>query len=341
MKNTTTINISKIMKNTILSILLLCLSAQLSAETSNDTIWIIRGNDTMTVANDLQSGASKDTLKMYCNGSSVTQKVLDSVYQTVLTATSPLIYDTIVDGTHLKVSLILADTNHVEVANKAKEVIDDYQKAVKHPFWSKDLGFLASWGPLSWSAMSNADDLFSGPSGDYALKFWSGQRWTLGFYTTFFPNNFLSLKVGLIYESDVFVFKHNVMWDAENNLVTSADRNCKSKIVSRYFAIPLILAVNLGNLWDSDFSLDLGLIGGLNFRTSSTGFKTRYNEADIHVEESFGTAFKDFKKLKLDAHFGVDFDGFQIYCEQALVPLFKQNTERKVYPFSFGIMISI
>ncbi len=211
-----------------------------------------------------------------------------------------------------------------------------------HTFWSHDFSLQLSYGPLSWSRMNSSDDLFSSPSGDYALKFWSGQRWMMGFYTTFFPKAWVSVHTGVLYQSDVFKFRNNVDWDGNaTEKITSTNVSNESKIVARYVDIPLILGINIGKAWKSSFSLDMGVIGGLNFRTSHTGFKTNYDDNGKHVEESWGTAYKNFNKLKLDAHLGLNWNGFQIYCEQAITPLFKDNTESKVYPFSFGIMIGL
>lgn len=209
-------------------------------------------------------------------------------------------------------------------------------------WWSHDISLQLSYGPLSWSRMNSSDDLFASPSGDYALKFWSGQRWMIGFYTTFFPKSWVSIHTGVLYQSDVFKFKNNVDWDGNGTkAITSTTTSNESKIVARYVDIPLILGFNVGKAWQSSFAVDMGVIGGLNFRTSHTGFKTNYDNNGKHIEESWGTEYNNFNKLKLDAHFGVKWNDFQIYCEQALTPLFKDNTETKVYPFSFGVMIGL
>lgn len=212
----------------------------------------------------------------------------------------------------------------------------------KNKWWSHDISLQLSYGPLSWSRMNSSDDLFASPSGDYALKFWSGQRWMIGFYTTFFPKSWVSIHTGVLYQSDVFKFKNNVDWDGNGTkAITSTTTSNESKIVARYVDIPLILGFNVGKAWQSSFAVDMGVIGGLNFRTSHTGFKTNYDNNGKHIEESWGTEYNNFNKLKLDAHFGVKWNDFQIYCEQALTPLFKDNTETKVYPFSFGVMIGL
>ncbi len=215
-------------------------------------------------------------------------------------------------------------------------------KKDNNKWWSHDISLQLSYGPLSWSRMNSSDDLFASPSGDYALKFWGGQRWMIGFYTTFFPKSWVSIHTGVLYQSDVFKFKNNVDWDGNGTkAITSTTTSNESKIVARYVDIPLILGFNVGKAWQSSFAVEMGVIGGLNFRTSHTGFKTNYDNNGKHIEESWGTEYNNFNKLKLDAHFGVKWNDIQIYCEQALTPLFKDNTEIKVYPFSFGIMIGL
>ncbi|MDO5759523.1 MAG: hypothetical protein Q4Q06_00690 [Bacteroidota bacterium] len=215
-------------------------------------------------------------------------------------------------------------------------------KKKRRRFWNYEFDFTFGYGPLSWSSMNSSDDLFSSPEGDYGLKFWSGQRWMLGFYTTFFPDAWVSLHSGIVYQSDVFKFRNNVFWDGENSerIMSSAISN-NSKIVTRYVSIPLIASINIGKAWKSNFGLDVGAIGGLNFRTSHTGFKTNYNQSGKYIEESWGTRYKNFNKFKLDAHVGLHWGSFQIYCEQALIPIFKDNTEKELYPFSFGLMIGL
>lgn len=221
-----------------------------------------------------------------------------------------------------------------------KHVIKHKDKGFQ--WWSHDFSLQLSYGPLSWSRMNSSDDLFSSPSGDYALKFWSGQRWMIGFYTTFFPKSWVSIHTGVLYQSDVFKFRNNVDWDGNGTeKITATNVSNESKMVARYVDIPLILGFNVGKAWKSSFAIDLGVIGGLNFRTSHTGFKTSYDNNGKHIEESWGTDYNNFNKLKLDAHLGIKWGEFQIYCEQALTPLFKDNKEIKVYPFSFGIMLGL
>lgn len=313
-------------------------------ELKGDTIKIVRNGDTTIIVNNGRNTFNFDTTIVFGNDTSFFKSwVVDSLLRNYYFedwrdyASSP-------DFEKFKKDMEdLAE----EFKNKNHGVFE-YEYKNEQPgkkklkFWDKTVKAQFSYGPLSWSRMNSSDDLFSSPEGDYGLKFWSGQRWMLGFYTTLFPDAWISLHMGVLYQSDVFKFRNNVMWDGQNsNRITASSISNNSKIVARYVALPMILGLNIGKAWDSSLGLSLGVIGGLNFRSSHTGFKTSYNEGDKHIEESWGTKFKNFNKLKLDAHVGICWGEIQIYCEQALTPLFKENTEREVYPFSFGIMLGL
>ncbi len=308
-----------------------------NVEIKGDTIKIVRNGDTTIIVNGNMRTFNFDTTIVFGNDTTFFKTmVIDSLLQNRY-------FDRWWDEDD-EFDRLMAKLDRLD--NKFKTSKPKEQKPIKtkkkRKFWSGNMKLTVSYGPLSWSAMNSSDDLFSSPEGNYGLKFWSGQRWMLGFYTTFFPDSWVSLHTGVLYQSDVFKFRNNVIWDIENtNRMITIEDSKNSKLVARYVSIPLIASINIGKAWKSRWKLDLGVIGGMNFRTSHTGFKTKYNQDTKHIEESYGTTYKNFKKFKLDAHIGVGWGAFQIYCEQALTPLFKDNTEKKLYPFSFGIMLGL
>lgn len=308
-----------------------------NVEIRGDTIKIVRNGDTTIIVNGNMRTFNFDTTIVFGNDTTFFKTmVIDSLLQNRY-------FDRWWDEDE-EFDRLMEDLDKWE--DKFKSSKQKEQKPVKtkkkRRFWSSEVDFTCSYGPLSWSAMNSSDDLFSSPDGSYGLKFWSGQRWMLGFYTTFFPDSWVSLHAGVLYQSDVFKFRNNVTWDGENtNRMIESEDYRNSKLVARYVSVPLIASINIGKAWKSKWKLDLGVIGGMNFRNSHTGFKTKYNQDGKHVEESYGTAYKNFNNFKLDAHIGVGWGDFQIYCEQALTPLFKDNTEKKLYPFSFGIMLGL
>lgn len=306
-----------------------------SVEMRGDTIKIVRNGDTTIIVNGNMKTFNFDTTIVFGNDTTFFRTmVIDSLLQSRY-------FDRWWDEDD-DMDKVMADLG--KLVNRAKDLEKKEQNSIKNRkkrrFWNGEIDFAFSYGPLSWSAMNSSDDLFASPEGAYGLKFWSGQRWMLGFYTTFLPDSWVSLYTGVLYQSDVFKFRNNVIWDRENsNKMIISDDSKNSKLVARYVSVPLIASLNIGKAWNSSWKVDLGVIGGMNFRTSHTGFKTKYNQEGKHIEESYGTAYKNFNKFKLDAHIGVGWGAFQIYCEQALTPLFKDNTEKELYPFSFGIML--
>ncbi|MBR1768863.1 MAG: hypothetical protein IJ748_00200 [Bacteroidales bacterium] len=304
---------------------------------SNDTVKIVHNGDTTLIVNSKKNSLVYDTTVIVSNDS----VFLKSQYlDTVLTDKLGNQWEIHGDSYSSIFKDFLQEFSNIYYGN-VNNYAENKDKRKKYSVWSHDFDLTLSYGPLSWSSMKSGDDFLSSPDGDYGLKFWSGSRWSMGFYTTFFPNSFLNLHLGLLYQSNVFVFRNNVTWNSTDNKISPFSLNSDSKLVARYIGMPLIMSVNLGEPFGYDFSLDLGAIGGLNFRTSHTGFKSNFDQNDKHIEESTGTHFKNFAPLKLDAHVGLNFSGFQIYFEQAITPLFKDNKEKELYPFSFGIMIGL
>lgn len=204
-----------------------------------------------------------------------------------------------------------------------------------------DFNFQLGYGILGWSnRVSNVDNLFSSPSGQYSLN--CGSSWNLGFRYEFKLNRRWTISTGLGYESNIFSFKNNVKLSDVNGerrigFETDPKIDAESKLVARYLTLPLFVKFRVVK----NFAFHVGAIGGLNFRTSSTGFKRDYDIPHGEVEERWGANYSNFKPVKLDVQAGFGWGDLNFYVKYALTPLFKANTEKEVYPYSVGVSFGL
>jgi hypothetical protein len=223
-----------------------------------------------------------------------------------------------------------------------KTSLNKYFKGKKSGYNHRDIIDVepkVSFGIMGWSKKVNGiDDLFSGPEGTYSLKMNHSCSWDLGFDVSIYTTSWLTIHTGLDYESNIFRFSNDVNCTKTNSVYRINEDNTvndpKCKLVARYVTMPLLLQFNVYK----DFSIFGGVIGGLNFRTSHTGFKRDYkDDSGKRIEESLGTKYNNFKPVKLDLQFGIAFEDFTIYMKQSLTNMFKDNREMALYPYSFGI----
>lgn len=204
-----------------------------------------------------------------------------------------------------------------------------------------DFGFQLGYGILNWSnRVGGIDNLFSSPGQEYSLR--CSSSWNLGFRYEFKLNRILTISTGLGYESNIFRFDNNVKLNEINGerrigFETDSKIDAESKLVARYVTIPLFIKYRVVK----NFTLHVGAIAGVNFRTSSTGFKRNYDIPHAEVEERWGTKYDNFKPLKLDVQAGFGWGITNFYLKYAVTPLFKDNKEIEVYPFSVGVSFGL
>jgi len=205
----------------------------------------------------------------------------------------------------------------------------------------RDIGLQVGYGILSWSKKGwFNDNIFSHSEGVYALK--NGSSWSLGFRYTYKVNSDFEISTGLGYESNIFRFETNVMLNDINGekrigFENDPSINAESKLVARYVTIPLFYRVRMRK----NFYLHGGLVAGVNFRTSSTGFKRNYDIPNAEVEERWGTKYDNFKPVKLDVQAGFGWGFTNFYVKYSIIPLFKYNKEIEVYPYSVGVSFGL
>lgn len=229
-----------------------------------------------------------------------------------------------------------------EVAdNLGKEDVKKEEHKEKKKESKTDFGLQIGYGILGWSnRVSNIDNLFSSPEQEYSLR--CSSSWNLGFRYEFKLDRRWTISTGLGYESNIFRFDNNVILTDINGekrigFETNPSINAESKLVARYVTIPLFIKYRAVK----DFTVHVGAIAGVNFRTSSTGFKRNYDIPNAEVEERWGTKYDNFKPVKLDVQAGFGWNDINFYVKYAVTPLFKDNKEIEVYPFSVGISLGL
>ncbi|MBQ9255211.1 MAG: hypothetical protein IJ180_10630 [Bacteroidales bacterium] len=193
-------------------------------------------------------------------------------------------------------------------------------------------GFVFGYSYLNWSD----DGLYSTPEDNYSLK-WS-DKWDIFYRLTFFPDNVFSFSTGIGLQSNVFRFEDG--FDIYPYTVSTPTTNYskeKCKLVARYVTVPLIAKIKLSN----NIAIQVGAIGGLNYRNSHTGFKRTFKTNGEKIEQSTGSSFKDFNNFKADVLLGIDVYGWTFYASHTLTNMFKNSYEKDMKPFSFGVMLGL
>ena len=196
------------------------------------------------------------------------------------------------------------------------------------------------YGILGWSnRVSSIDNLFASPKGQYTLSY--SDNWSLGFRYEYKLNKRWAISTGLGYESNIFRFENNVMLtDINGDKRIDFDLSpieTESKLVARYVTLPLFVKFKVYK----SFNVHVGAIAGVNFRTSSTGFKRDYEIPNAEVEERWGTKYDNFKPLKLDVQAGFGWNSVNFYAKYSVISMFKDNKEVAAYPFSVGVSLGL
>lgn len=222
----------------------------------------------------------------------------------------------------------------VDSFNELNTYANGEQKCKKASRRTHSTGLVWGYGYLNWAN----GDFFSTPASNdsYNLK-WSN-RWDIMFRYTFLPDNPVSVTTGIGYQSNVFNFDFETGNAPAGGISLPDDITPKKyKLVARYITVPLIANFRLAkNLY-----IHAGVIGGLNYRNSHTGFKTVYNENGEKKEAGTGSRFKQFNTFKAEALLGIEFGGWTFYASHNLTDIFEDTYEKSLKPFSFGIMIDL
>ncbi|MEA5098974.1 MAG: outer membrane beta-barrel protein [Bacteroidales bacterium] len=214
-------------------------------------------------------------------------------------------------------------------------------KAQKQDKDKLNFSLQVGYGILGWSnRVSGIDDLFASPKGQYILRY--SDSWSFGFRYDAKISKRWTISSGIGYESNIFRFENNVVLTTINgdrriDFETNNLIDAESKLVARYVTVPLFIKYRVVK----NFTLHAGAIAGVNFRTSSTGFKRDYEQQNKDIEERWGTKYDNFKPLKLDVQAGFGWNSVNFYAKYSLIPLFKDNKEIELYPYSVGVSFGL
>ncbi|HBN06064.1 MAG TPA: hypothetical protein DD434_09820 [Bacteroidales bacterium] len=234
----------------------------------------------------------------------------------------------------------IADAFKIVAQNLDQEKSKESKKKSKKKESKVNSTLQLGYGVLGWSnRVSSIDNLFASPKGQYSLSY--SDSWSLGFRYEYKFNKRWSISTGLGYESNIFRFENNLMLTDINGSkridFDTTSLETESRLVARYVTLPLFVKFKV----HKSFNVHVGAIAGVNFRTSSTGFKRDYEIPNAEVEERWGTKYDNFKPLKLDVQAGFGWGSVNFYAKYSVISMFKDNKEVAAYPFSVGVSLGL
>jgi hypothetical protein len=188
-----------------------------------------------------------------------------------------------------------------------------------------------NWGSTPMSGLAKMDDAYELRTTPSSFQLELGFKYKV--------SHRITIGAALGYESDIYKFsnpyvtvnsKNNVKFLEIGDAPYSGD--CKTRLVTRYITMPLFVRCRLGN---SEWSVDMTVIPGLNYLSTHTGFKYQIDN-DTEAKD-FRNNTKNFinpYKLDLRLSFGWNFISF--FIQPSLLPVFV-NSDQKVYPIKIGI----
>ncbi len=240
------------------------------------------------------------------------------------------------------------DTIYVRWGRKGIKIIETPDgstiKVVRDEDWPKKNKKRKKRFKGSWQGFEFGMNNYLTPEGRFPADFlevYDGKAWNLNFNLIQYSMNLSrSGKAGLV---TGLGFRMNDYKLTGNNSITEDGtgyivnlpytQNLKmSKLHVDYFTIPLLFEFHTGD-YGKGFRMGFGVIGSLKLR-SYTKIKW-YENGNRYKNKSKG----DFNISPLDAaatlRAGVN--GFDIYANYSLIPLFKKDQGREVYPLAVGV----
>ena len=206
--------------------------------------------------------------------------------------------------------------------------------------WEFDFAWgFTNWGKQPWSG-------FNPMRGSYSLSTnFSSYQLELVYYPL--CTRHFSFGMGVGYASDVYHFNDSYVTLTElpiNGMMdfVSIDRSdayWSSRMVARYFTIPISI------IWEpaanSDFSIGLAAIPGLNYSSRHTGLKhkgesTRNQGKATDVENMSAV----MNPLKLDARLTLNYSHISVFVQMSTQSIM-QNMKETVYPIKLGFILRL
>ncbi len=206
--------------------------------------------------------------------------------------------------------------------------------------WEFDFAWgFTNWGKQPWSG-------FNPMRGSYSLSTnFSSYQLELVYYPL--CTRHFSFGMGVGYASDVYHFNDSYVALTElpiNGMMdfVSIDRSdayWSSRMVARYFTIPISI------IWEpaanSDFSIGLAAIPGLNYSSRHTGLKHKgestRNQGKVTDVENMSAVMNP---LKLDARLTLNYSHISVFVQMSTQSIM-QNMKETVYPIKLGFILRL
>lgn len=180
-------------------------------------------------------------------------------------------------------------------------------------------------------------DLYAAKSVNFAIyPFYGSLRLT--------KNRILELETGLGFDWHNYRFEDGWTIAKENGVIVASDAYrpsgqnllSKSKLVTTYLNVPLMLRVNIpiSGSYRNSFYVSTGVIGGLKIGSHT---KVKYDDGGKKEKErgSF-----NLNLLKYDLTFRAGYRGVGLYFNYQMTPMFENNKGPELYPYSVGLTFS-
>lgn len=239
------------------------------------------------------------------------------------------------------------DGTSVDITDIDKDDEDEKDWEEKKPRKRKFSGHWDSFGigmanfldadySMSRTPETNFMDLNTGRSTNINLNAFQ-QGFGLG-------TNHIGITTGLGLEINDYFFDNNnsITKNSETGVIEVLDYDInltKSKLVTTYLVLPLLLEVNIGansNPHDR-FYISGGIIGGVKLGSKT---KVVYKEEGDKEKKKKKDDF-NINPLKYGLTLRAGYKDFQVYTNYYITPFFEDNKGPELYAFSVGIAVNI
>lgn len=177
------------------------------------------------------------------------------------------------------------------------------------------------------------------------LNFDPAKSWTfnINFFEHFFSlyKDNVGIVTGLGVNISHYGYRGNytVNYDADSifGFVDQSRSYSRNRLRASYLQVPLLFQFNLGSKGEDNFSLAMGVVGGIRVG-SRLRQKFVQNNESFDIKEKRGQYF--FNSFKADATVRLGYGDWGAFASYNLVPLFDQNVVSPVHNLSFGLMFN-
>ena len=177
------------------------------------------------------------------------------------------------------------------------------------------------------------------------LNFDPAKSWTfnLNFFEHYFSlyKDNVGIVTGLGVNISHFGYRGNytVNYDADSifGFVDQTRSYSRNRLRASYLQVPLLFQINLGAKGENNFSLAMGVVGGVRVG-SRLRQKFVQNNESFDIKEKRGQYF--FNSFKADATVRLGYGDWGAFASYNLVPLFDKNVVSPVHNLSFGLMFN-